>query len=294
MDILTLGEGRGVRSDSKALSTSQAPTLHTLPTVLLPDAPDLVARNYTMSLNVSVSPATLVLEPLSAKAFTSFGHVIENPRQASMRGEHNYAEPVQANQGTALKYVDISSIDNFYEAAPSRCKARAVMNMFLCSPRPLRSVQGRWGAKGGDDIALIADSKSVSPLSLFDLTLMERHPYTTQTFVPIGLASGDAETAYLVVVAPTLATGQHGEGMPDLSGLRAFVARGSQAVTYGVATWHAPMIVVGAKPISFVVIQCSNGVAKEDCEEIELIATERSGITIAVPPVSSMPKGPKL
>ena len=241
-----------------------------------------------MPLNMSASPATLVVEPLTAKAFASFGHVIENPRQAFMHGEHGYAEPVQANQGTALKYVDVSSVDSVYESAPSQREARAVMNMFLCSPRPLRPCPGRAGAKGGDDITSVAGSKSESMLGLFDLTLMERHPYTTQTFVPIGLAAGDADTAYLVVVAPTLHTGSRGGGMPDLSGTKAFFARGSQAVTYGVATWHAPMIVVGAEPIAFVVTQFSNGVAEEDCEEIELMATELSGITIAVPPISSM------
>ena len=241
-----------------------------------------------MPLNMSVSPATLVVEPLTAEAFASFGHVVEDPRQASMHGEHGYAEPVQANQGTALKYVDVSSVDSVYETAPSQREARVVMNMFLCSPRPLRPCPGRAGVKRGDDITSVAGSNSESMLGLFDLTLMERHPYTTQTFVPIGLASDDTETAYLVAVAPTLHTGSRSGGMPDLSGVRAFFARGSQAVTYGVATWHAPMVVVGAGPITFVVTQFSNGVAEEDCEEIELIATELSGITIAVPSINSM------
>ncbi|KAI5297650.1 hypothetical protein KEM55_004432, partial [Ascosphaera atra] len=71
-------------------------------------------------------------------------------------------------------------------------------------------------------------------------------------FIPMGLSkASDAETYYLVIVAPTL----HGrtasavlEGRdvsvrnpPDLSKLRAFIARGNQGVTYGAGTWHAPI-----------------------------------------------------
>ena len=253
-----------------------------------------------MRLAMSVSPATLVVEPLSAKAFAPFGHVIENPGQAPMHGEHIDAEPVEANQGTALKYVDISPIHTFYEAAPSRCKARAVMNMFVCSPRPLRPLQ----VARGDDDTNITSVAGPQPgagfglLGLFDLTLMERHPYTTQTFIPVGLDSGNTEAAYLVVVAPTLPACHDGAGLPDVTGIKAFFARGSQAVTYGAATWHSPMIVVGGMPISFIVTQYSNAVAEEDCEEIELTTTTgREGITIAVPLralVVGKSRGPKL
>lgn len=235
-----------------------------------------------------------MLEPLSAEAFASFGLVIEDPNQSSLYGEHNLAEPELANRGTALKYVDVSSIDNLYNAASSQRKSRAVMNMFLCSPRQLRSVQEPGMGRQGNNFSSVVGPESEAVLGLFDLTLMERHPYTTQTFIPIGLAAGDTETAYLIVVAPTLPAGQQDRGMPDVFGVRAFFARGSQAVTYSAATWHAPMIVIGVKPIAFVVVQYSNGVAEEDCEEIELITTELSGITITVPAVSRLSGRPKL
>lgn len=58
--------------------------------------------------------------------------------------------------------------------------------------------------------------------------------------------------------------------MPDLKNLRAFIANGNQAVTYGAGTWHAPMVVIGARPIDFVVVQFANDVGIEDCQEIVL------------------------
>lgn len=61
-----------------------------------------------------------------------------------------------------------------------------------------------------------------------------------------------------------------GRGLPDLNGIKAFVCRGDQAVTYGVGTWHAPMVVLGEGPIEFVVVMHENGVPLEDCEECDI------------------------
>ena len=41
-------------------------------------------------------------------------------------------------------------------------------------------------------------------------------------------------------------------------------------MTYGAGTWHAPMVVIGERPIDFVVVQFANGVGSEDCQEVEL------------------------
>lgn len=40
-------------------------------------------------------------------------------------------------------------------------------------------------------------------------------------------------------------------------------------MTYAPGTWHAPMIVVGERDIDFVVLQWANGVAAEDCQEVD-------------------------
>lgn len=180
---------------------------------------------------------------------------------------------MQANQGSATKWLDISNLDNHYARAPSKTPAKAVVNMFVCQPRKLLSKNGR---------------------HYFPVQILERHPFTPQTFVPLGVSADDKDTRYLVIVAPTLpspdsaspassihaggSSGQQhepkGPGEPDLANLKAFVLRGDQAVTYGPGTWHAPMVVLGRKAIDFVVVQHANGVSAEDCQEITLGAND--------------------
>lgn len=137
----------------------------------------------------------------------------------------------------------------------------------------------------------------------FQVKILERHPFTTQTFVPL---TKDGKTSrYLVVVAPTLPSSKPdealpvprkendgkgrlpGSGLPDLTQLRAFIATGEQAVTYGAGTWHAPMVALGehGTAIDFVVTQFANDTAVEDCQEVLL---ENKGhpdrtITVKVP-----------
>lgn len=164
-----------------------------------------------------------------------------------------------ANQNTALKYVDVTLMTNDYAQSPSQAAGKAVMNMFVCFPR----------------LPLIASSKEENDESLsllFPIRVLERHPFTTQTFVPMGLDASDPSTGYLVIVAPTLAPTEDfpDSGPPDLENTRAFWAHGGQAVTYGPGTWHAPMAVVGASRVDFVVLQFCNGVLEEDCQEVEV------------------------
>lgn len=67
--------------------------------------------------------------------------------------------------------------------------------------------------------------------------------------------------------------------MPDLSRITAFLADGSQAITYGAGTWHAPMVVLGDRDVDFVVVQWANGVGEEDCQEVLL---EGGDVTIGI------------
>ena len=255
----------------------------------------------------------LPVQPLTQDAFAEFGTVVENPVNATGRSQQ--PKVVKANQGSALKYIDVSHVSNFYHLAPSGNPAKAVMNMFVCSPRQLQSTSS------GSDITQKRPSK-------FSVQILERHPFTPQTFIPLGLAAVDATTAYLVIVAPTCKTTdkplpypQHapkqqrswteifsraqptpvdsstlspsasspepqfpkGPGEPDLSRACAFLANGSQAVTYGPGTWHAPMVVLGAKAIDFVVIQYANDVGLEDCQEMEIrTETGSDGLNVVI------------
>jgi ureidoglycolate lyase len=223
---------------------------------------------------------------LSQEAFSSFGTVIENPRPSLVPAPHLTDLPpnaVPANQGSAIKFLDVTHMRDLYDSAPSGAPARAVMNMFVCAPRKLHASHGGGGGIEG----------------VLSVEILERHPYTTQTFIPLGISPSDASQArYLVIVAPSLppseadkslpvpaGAGLPGRGLPDLTRLKAFVARGSQAVTYGAGTWHAPMIVVGSRPIDFVVVQFANDVGVEDCQEVKWDG-RRAGISVAVPEVA--------
>jgi ureidoglycolate lyase len=110
-----------------------------------------------------------------------------------------------------------------------------------------------------------------TPNGIFRVKILERHPFTTQTFTPLGLSPEDKSTKVLVIVAPSTrkaASGSIPENLPDLSKLVAFVATGGQAVTYAAGTWHAPMVVLGEKRVDFVVTQFVSGIAEEDCQEV--------------------------
>lgn len=269
------------------------------------------------------------LEHLSQNSFAPFGTVIQNPthargRNAAASKKQSQLKVVEANQGSALKYIDVSHFTNHYGLAPRKKPAKAVMNMFVCKPRKLRSRRA--------DGSIVADRVTGSEVEkVFDVGILERHPYTPQTFVPMGLARSDVKTKYLVIVAPTLpattstsskegmlsrlwrmpslwssssqeaeadpsAPEPKGPGLPDLKNLRAFLADGSQAVTYGPGTWHAPMVVIGEEPIDFVVVQYANGVGDDDCQEVVIQSKNGEGVSVVVEviPESSKPLRAKL
>ncbi|KAI9798368.1 MAG: Ureidoglycolate lyase [Candelina submexicana] len=213
--------------------------------------------------------------PLTQGAFESFGTVVENQGHADLMSSSTTLpyNAISVNQGTATKYIDVTHILNHYDThAPSRRAGKAVMNMFVCKPRELRrNLTPEVGSRG-----------------LFDIKILECHPFTTQTFIPLGLARDDPYTQYMVIVAPQLekapdGVGKH-PGLPDVNKIKAFVANGSQAVTYGAGTWHAPMVVLGQSIVEFVVVQYANGVAEEDCQEVEIRPkpNAQEGLAVAI------------
>ncbi|CCX29551.1 ureidoglycolate hydrolase [Pyronema domesticum] len=166
----------------------------------------------------------LSIAPLTPEAFAPFGTVVITPQTGG----------ITVNQGSATKHPRISPLHHSYPA--SSPPATTNMNLFQCRPRSL-------------------------PLSgIFNCQILERHPYTTQTFIP--MAAG--EEGYIVIVAPTGT-----DGWPVLGNMKAFKAEKEMAVTYGKGTWHAPMVVL-EKETKFVVVNGENGVGREDCEEVTI------------------------
>jgi ureidoglycolate lyase len=82
--------------------------------------------------------------------------------------------------------------------------------------------------------------------------MMERHRFSSQSFVPMGPAR------FLVLVAP------HAEGGgPDMARARAFLASPGQGITYAPDVWHHGLTVLGA-PVAFAVFMWRDGSADDE------------------------------
>ncbi|KAK3294969.1 ureidoglycolate hydrolase [Chaetomium fimeti] len=266
--------------------------------------------------------------PLTAEAFAPFGDVTENPRPDVHPSSADKHLPlplaaIVANQGSAIKYQHVSRQINLYDQAPSGRPGSAVMNVFVCAarahiPDPPQTPAPASAPTQNPAVAEQQQPASPHPQpSTFPITVLERHPYTTQTFIPL---TADPAAHYLVIVAPSLPPGKKkkddddlnngppqdtlpvptrlppateyprplpGRGMPDLRRVRAFVASAAQAVTYGAGTWHAPMVALGEKgtAVDFVVVQFANGVGVEDCQEVGLRgegALDKGGLLVVL------------
>ncbi|KAG0235534.1 Allantoicase [Actinomortierella wolfii] len=179
-------------------------------------------------------------EPITKEAFAPWGSVIEVPEYDP--------KAIKVNQGTAQKFSHLSYFVNW--RPPSDEFAGAEKQ--IIKPRQ-------------DDVAPaqanIAIFQCYQPLAKPEVgvKLLERHPYSSQMFVPMG---GDGNGGYVVVVAKD----KYRDGTPDLSTLKAFTVKNSQGINYKPNVWHHPMIVTG-KPVTFLTITHESGVAKDDCEE---------------------------
>ena len=286
-----------------------------------------------MPSTISSPKRCVPIEQLSHASFSSFGEVIENPTSSSTSREE--LRLVTANQGSAKRWFEISRLTDFYNLAPSKKLARPSLSLARCQPRELRGLEAT------------TTNNTEPEQKVFDIKILERHPFTSQTFIPIGLSAEDSTTRFLIIVAPTLPVSKSredlkdrpkpyptpeqkpkrslldvfsrahpspftnersppspnapgaavdkpkGAGMPDLDSIRVFLASGDQAVTYGAGTWHAPMVVVGERPVEFVVLQNMNGVDIEDCQEVELKSDGDEGLSALLPTMSAMTAAPR-
>ncbi|KAG5362283.1 Ureidoglycolate lyase [Yarrowia sp. C11] len=183
---------------------------------------------------LQVGTRSVPVKPLTIDNFSPFGGVMS-------LADQQQPGDVGANYGTATKIKGVSPVTNNFAYAPSKQPASSIWYGFRCSPP--------------NHLTTTKNSQST-----YTCKVLERHPFSTQTFVPMGRDKDDQ--AYLVIVAKTGT-----DGLPDINTLEAFEARGDQAVTYGVATWHAPMVVLH-KPIDFGVFIHENSVPEENCQEV--------------------------
>jgi ureidoglycolate lyase len=140
----------------------------------------------------------------------------------------------EANHATALAWDALATLEN-----ARRDRARATASIFRCRAHLGPTLPVRW---------------------------LERHPSSTQMFVPMGRAR------YLVVVA------HGGDDGPELATLAAFVVEGAQAITYAPGTWHHPMVALD-EAIDFVNVLFTDG-TEGDCDER---AIDPSEVEIAIP-----------
>ena len=135
---------------------------------------------------------------------------------ASPRGE----EGAVANLGLALRYDDVAELVNLRPAARLRTK------IFRSRPVP-------------------CEERPVA--------LLEKHPRSTQIFVPMN------GSRYLAVVA-------QGGDRPDLDTLSAFVVGANQGISYRPGIWHHPMLALD-QDTDFVALIHEDGTS-DDCVEL--------------------------
>jgi allantoicase len=164
------------------------------------------------STSSSNGPVLPVLR-LTAEAFAPFGQVVQ--AYSDPHGVPSGTKITSANQGSASKFHKLALLKQSY---PEDKGATAGLSIYRCKPLP---------ALPGD---------------IWEIKLLERHPYTNQAFVPMsgqptGVEGGDVlktfGTSYLVIVA------KNGEDdKPDLLTMRAFVANGGQGIVYDTGIWR--------------------------------------------------------
>jgi len=106
-------------------------------------------------------------------------------------------------------------------------------------------------AGGCPQISLCRAEPVTLPLPL---RLMERHPLSSQAFIPL------SATPFLIVVAPA------GERL-DLGRLRAFRSNGRQGINYRPGTWHHPLLALDHVSDFLIVDRRGEGA---NCDEIPI------------------------
>jgi ureidoglycolate lyase len=92
------------------------------------------------------------------------------------------------------------------------------------------------------------------------VTMLERHPLSSQLFMPLD------DAPFLVVVA------ERGGNAIEPSAVRAFLTNGRQGVNYHAGTWHHPVIALDRETDFLVVDRAGSG---RNCDEVYFGETDR-------------------
>lgn len=145
--------------------------------------------------------------PLTPEAFAPYGQVIQSYTDITSAPRSVKITP--ANFGTATKYHKLSLLESSY---PGDVGATTGISVYRCQP---------------------VEAEKIGTRREVVLNALERHPFTNQAFLPMGQ---DKDNVYLVVVA------KNGlDDRPDISTLRAFVARGNQGIAYNTGIWRTQL-----------------------------------------------------
>jgi len=109
-------------------------------------------------------------------------------------------------------------------------------------------------SKGGR--ARVSIYRADPPALPFAIAMLERHPLSSQLFMPLRRAP------FLIVVAPP------GEGIHS-GAVRAFVTNGRQGINYRRGTWHHPLIAFGSASDFLIVDRAGEG---RNCDEFKFDA----------------------
>jgi ureidoglycolate lyase len=110
----------------------------------------------------------------------------------------------------------------------------------------------------------LAVFRSLARALPFEVRLLERHPCSSQAFLPMVCAR------FLVCVAPALA-----DGGPDVAALEAFVCGPGQGINYLPGVWHHPILALDGEA-DLVMLAWEDGGAL-DCVEHPLAEPVRVG-----------------
>ncbi|KAJ8469164.1 hypothetical protein ONZ45_g16986 [Pleurotus djamor] len=231
-----------VRVIGKRIGATDAEAEQHASGVMLTKSPSVHSPTSTIDMPSASGVVSVVpVLPLTPEVFSPFGHVVQAYEDHDAVPKGTRITP--ANAGTASKFHKLAPILSSY---PEGSGATPGLSVYRCQP-----------------LENIAEDGTT------ELTVLERHPFTNQAFIPMGRGSGeglkDSAESYLVVVA------KNGEDdRPDLSTVRAFLATSSQGVVYGTGVWHQPMTVLN-KPLDFTCVETQIGDGSiADCEILEL------------------------